>query len=427
MTSLFFMWGFITVLVDALIPRLKDVFELTFLQAGLVQFAWFAAYGLLSIPGGNLISRIGYQRGILVGLATAGVGCLLFYPAAATRLYPLFLLALFVVAGGITVLQVAANPYISVLGPEESASARLNLSQAFNSFGTTLAPMVAASFLLGDQILSADAIQALSDADRLAYYANEASAVQVPFVLLALAFFVLAVAAGLVSLPKILGETPDSAASYGAVFQNKKLLFGAVGIFVYVGAEVALGSYMVNYGLSLDIVDEIKSSALLGGMAGLAASIGGKDLAVLDAKGVLGALLTLYWGGAMLGRFVGFVLMQRFSASKLLAVAALLAMSFIGMSIASVGVTALLLTLAVGFCNSIMFPTIFTLAIEDLGEAKPQGSGVLCTAIVGGAFIPPAMGALVDSMGFGWAFVLPMICYAYIAWYSGRLVPAAAG
>lgn len=424
-TSLFFMWGFITVLVDALIPRLKDVFELTFLQAGLVQFAWFAAYGLLSIPGGNLISRIGYQRGILVGLATAGLGCLLFYPAAATRLYPLFLLALFVVAGGITVLQVAANPYISVLGPEDSASARLNLSQAFNSFGTTLAPMVAASFLLGDQILSADAILELSDADRLAYYANEASAVQVPFVLLALAFFVLAVAVGLVSLPKILGETTDSAASYGAAFQNKKLVFGAVGIFVYVGAEVALGSYMVNYGLSLDIVDEIKSSALLGGMAGLAASIGGKDLAVLDAKGVLGALLTFYWGGAMLGRFVGFVLMQRIAASKLLAVAALLAMSFIGMSIASVGVTALLLTLAVGFCNSIMFPTMFTLAIEDLGVAKPQGSGVLCTAIVGGAFIPPAMGALVDSLGFSWAFVLPMACYAYIAWYSGRLVPAA--
>ena len=147
-TSLFFMWGFITVLVDALIPRLKEVFELTFLQAGLVQFAWFAAYGLLSIPGGNLISRIGYQRGILVGLATAGLGCLLFFPAASTRLYPLFLLALFVVAGGITILQVAANPYISVLGPEESASSRLNLSQAFNSFGTTLAPVVAASFLL---------------------------------------------------------------------------------------------------------------------------------------------------------------------------------------------------------------------------------------------------------------------------------------
>ena len=173
-TSLFFMWGFITVLVDALIPRLKEVFELTFLQAGLVQFAWFAAYGVLSIPGGNLISKIGYQRGILVGLATAGMGCLLFYTAAATRMYPLFLLALFVVAGGITILQVAANPYISVLGPDESASARLNLSQAFNSFGTTIAPVVAASFLLGDQILGSEEIGALASADRLAYYQSEA-------------------------------------------------------------------------------------------------------------------------------------------------------------------------------------------------------------------------------------------------------------
>ena len=205
-TSLFFMWGFITVLVDALIPRLKDVFELTFLQAGLVQFAWFAAYGLLSIPGGNLISKIGYQRGILVGLATAGLGCLLFYPAAATRMYPLFLLALFVVAGGITVLQVAANPYISVLGPEESASARLNLSQAFNSFGTTIAPVVAASFLLGDQILTGEAIDALAESERQAYFAAEASAVQVPFVLLALAFFLLAGVVGGIRLPKILGD-----------------------------------------------------------------------------------------------------------------------------------------------------------------------------------------------------------------------------
>ena len=191
-TSLFFMWGFITVLVDALIPRLKEVFELTFLQAGLVQFAWFAAYGLLSIPGGNLISRIGYQRGILVGLAAAGLGCLLFYPAASTRLYPLFLLALFVVAGGITILQVAANPYISVLGAVESASSRLNLSQAFNSFGTTLAPVIAASFLLGDQILDSSAIEALSESDRMSYYATEAAAVQGPFVALALAFFALA-------------------------------------------------------------------------------------------------------------------------------------------------------------------------------------------------------------------------------------------
>ena len=219
-TSLFFMWGFITVLVDALIPRLKEVFELTFWQAGLVQFAWFAAYGLLSIPGGNLISKIGYQRGILVGLATAGVGCLLFYPAATTRLYVLFLLALFVVAGGITILQVAANPYISVLGPEQSASARLNLSQAFNSFGTTLAPVVAASFLLGDQILSSEAIQALSETDRLTYYAREASAVQEPFVVLAFAFFALAGVAVWLKLgpaPRLADETEARIAAEEAV------------------------------------------------------------------------------------------------------------------------------------------------------------------------------------------------------------------
>ena len=422
-TSLFFMWGFITVLVDALIPRLKEVFELTFLQAGLVQFAWFAAYGILSIPGGNLIARIGYQRGILVGLATAGLGCLLFYPAAATRMYPLFLLALFVVAGGITLLQVAANPYISVLGPEESASARLNLSQAFNSFGTTLAPLVAASFLLGDQILSSDAIQALTESERLAYYAGEASAVQVPFVWLALAFFALAGVVGVIALPRILGEGPEAGASYARVLVNKKLLFGALGIFVYVGAEVALGSYMVNYGLSLDIVDDIKTSGLLGGMAGIAAFIKGVDVSGLDAKGILGALLTFYWGGAMIGRFAGSALMQHVAPSTLLAGAAASALTLIGFSIATSGVTALLLMLAVGFCNSIMFPTIFTLAIEDLGDGKPQGSGVLCTAIVGGAFVPPAVGALVDSSGFALAFVLPMLCYLYIAWYSGRLVP----
>ena len=423
-TSLFFMWGFITVLVDALIPRLKEVFELTFLQAGLVQFAWFAAYGLLSIPGGNLIARMGYQRGILVGLATAGLGCLLFYPAAATRMYPLFLLALFVVAGGITILQVAANPYISVLGPEESASARLNLAQAFNSFGTTLAPVVAASFLLGDQILSSEAIRALSEADRLAYYASEASAVQVPFVVLALGFFALAGVVGAITLPKILGGDSQTTTTYGQVLQNKKLLFGALGIFVYVGAEVALGSYMVNYGLSLDIVEEVKTSRLLGGMAGIAAFIKGMDVSGLDAKGILGALLTFYWGGAMLGRFAGSALMQRIRPVKLLVGAAFVALGLIGLSMLSQGVAALLLVLAVGFFNSIMFPTIFTLAIEDLEEGKPQGSGVLCTAIVGGAFIPPAMGALVDSAGFGVAFVLPMACYLYIAWYAGRLVPS---
>ena len=229
---------------------------------------------------------------------------------------------------------------------------------------------------------------------------------------------------GAITLPKILGGDSQTTTTYGQVLQNKKLLFGALGIFVYVGAEVALGSYMVNYGLSLDIVEEVKTSRLLGGMAGIAAFIKGMDVSGLDAKGILGALLTFYWGGAMLGRFAGSALMQRIRPVKLLVGAAFVALGLIGLSMLSQGVAALLLVLAVGFFNSIMFPTIFTLAIEDLGEGKPQGSGVLCTAIVGGAFIPPAMGALVDSAGFGVAFVLPMACYLYIAWYAGRLVPS---
>ena len=195
---------------------------------------------------------------------------------------------------------------------------------------------------------------------------------------------------------------------------------------MYVGAEVALGSYMVSYGLSLDILEDIQSSEVLGAMAGVAAFIKGIDVSGLDAKGVLGALLTFYWGGAMLGRFAGSGLMGWVSPSRLLAAAGLCAVVLIGVSISWSGVPALLSLLGVGFFNSIMFPTIFTLAIEDLGEGKPQGSGLLCTAIVGGAFIPPAVGALVDGASFEVAFLLPLVCYAYIAWYAGRLVPHSA-
>ena len=423
-TSLFFMWGFITVLVDALIPRLKEVFELTFLQAGLVQFAWFAAYGLLSIPGGNLIARIGYQRGILVGLATAGLGCLLFYPAAATRMYPLFLLALFVVAGGITILQVAANPYISVLGPEEGASSRLNLAQAFNSLGTTIAPIISATYLLSDTVKSGAEQAAMAPDTLEAYRSAEAGAVQVPFVLLALAFLLLAGIIWRIALPRILEGQGSSERSLSDVFSNGRLRAGALGIFVYVGAEVALGSYMVNYGLNLNVHELMQSSPLLERMAGLAAAIKGQSVAEMDPKGKLGVLLTFYWGGAMVGRFIGAVLMQKVRPGLMLGLFATLAMAMVISSACTTGLAALLLLLGVGLCNSIMFPTIFTLGIEQLGDAKPQGSGILCTAIVGGAVIPPAFGALVDASGFGLALLLPAVCYAYIAGFgfrSGRM------
>lgn len=415
------MWGFITVLVDALIPRLKDVFELTYLQAGLVQFAWFTAYGIISIPGGRLIKRLGYKNGILIGLSLAAIGCLMFYPAASTRVFGLFLLALFVVASGITVLQVAANPYISVLGPEEGASSRLNLAQAFNSLGTTIAPVISATYLLSDTVMSGAEQSALSAEALEAYRSAEAGAVQVPFVMLALAFLLLALVIGKIALPRILEDNEDSEQPLSAVLSNSRLMAGAVGIFVYVGAEVALGSYMVNYGLSLNVHELMQSSPLLERMAGLAASIKGQSVMDMDPKGKLGVLLTFYWGGAMVGRFMGAALMQKVKPGLLLGIFATLAMVMVVASSSASGLAALLMLLAVGLFNSIMFPTIFTLGIEQLGGAKPQGSGILCTAIVGGAVIPPAFGALVDASGFGLALMLVALCYAYIAGFGYRI------
>lgn len=419
-TTLFFMWGFITVLVDALVPRLKDVFELNLLQAGLVQFAWFAAYGLLSIPGGNMIERIGYKRGILVGLGLAALGCLLFYPAAETRVYELFLLALFVVAGGITILQVAANPYISVLGSADGASSRLNLAQAFNSLGTTIAPILAASFLLSDQIFTAEQQAQMSPEGLDAYRMAEASAVQGPFIALAMGFLLLAVLIAASQLPKILGGNMHGGVA--KAWANRTLKFGAIAIFVYVGAEVAIGSYMVGYGLELGVDDAIRTTPWLASMAGIAASISGKSLAGMDAKGLIGALLTFYWGGAMIGRFIGSVLMQKMKPNRLLGLFALAASGLIVLSMLSQGVTALLALIGVGLFNSIMFPTIFTLSISELGELKPLGSGVLCTAIVGGAFIPPAMGALADGFGFAVALTLPVLCYLFIQYFANQVV-----
>lgn len=420
-TSLFFMWGFITVIVDAFIPRLKAVFELSYLQAGLVQLAWFSAYFLLSIPGGMMIRRVGYKRGIIIGLATAAAGCLLFYPAAGNRVFAFFLIALFVVAAGITVLQVAANPYISVLGKPERASSRLNLAQAFNSLGTTIAPIISATFLLGDKILSSDEQGALDAAALEAYHASEASAVQGPFLALAAGFLALAGLIAAVKLPKILSDVAEEKTAfsgYGRVLKDKRLLYGAIGIFVYVGAEVALSSYMVNYGLHLGMEDKVTTNPVLRVLAELAAFIKGAELADMAPTGIIGVLLALYWGGAMLGRFIGSVLMQRMPAHRLLAIFGGVAAALVLLSIATDGTTAFVAVLGVGLFNSIMFPTIFSLGISRLGSDTPYGSGVLCTAIVGGAVIPPALGFMVDSFGWGAAFVLPILCYIYIAWYA---------
>jgi FHS family L-fucose permease-like MFS transporter len=414
LTSLFFMWGLITVLVDSLIPRLREVFELTYFQAGLVQFAFFIAYGLVSIPAGSLLHRIGYKQGIIIGLCIMGLGCLLFLPAASMRLYGLFLLAYFILASGMTVLQVAANPYVTVLGPPETASSRLNLSQAFNSLGTTIAPALGAIFILSDNIYSADEIASLDAAQQTSYLAGEASAVQLPFLILASMLFVLAAIVLFNHLPKFLNTASHS--SYGEVLKDRKLLLGALGIFVYVGAEVAIGSYLVSYFIDMNLADAIRNSNT---MAWITSQIQPGELAEVDDNGIVASFVMFYWGGAMIGRFVGFYLPRIYQPSRVLGLFAILAIVSILLSMLSTGFLSLWSILAVGLFNSIMFPTIFSIAIEDLDDLKPQGSGILCTAIAGGAFIPPLYGFFTDVAGFKTAFILLLFCYFYI-WFYGK-------
>ena len=414
-TSLFFIWGFITVMVDALVPRLKAVFELSYFEAALVQFAFFTAYLLVSIPSGYLIARIGYKRGVVVGLLAMGAGCLIFVPAAGMRIYALFLLAMFVLAGGITVLQVAANPYVAALGPARTASSRLNLAQAFNSLGTTIAPLVGAAFILGNTVLTSDQIGAMGEAERLTYFAAEAGTVQTPFIVLAVVLVVLAVGFSLFKLPRILETAEHMSGSYRGALSSGPLMWGALGIFVYVGAEVAIGSYLVNYFLALDVVALVAQHAWLSGLAGF---LSGGDYTTFNVERLAGTFVTLYWGGAMVGRFVGSALLRVVSPGLLLAAFSGAAIALIALSVSASGALAMVAILAVGLCNSIQFATIFTLAVDGLGENTAQGSGILCTAIVGGAVIPPLYGALADAVGVQLAFLLLTACYGYIATYG---------
>lgn len=414
-TSLFFLWGFITVLVDALIPRLRAVFELSYFEAGLVQFAFFAAYLVVSIPSGFLIARIGYKRGVIVGLITMGAGCLLFYPAAGLRMFGVFLAALFVLASGITTLQVAANPYVAALGPPQGAPSRLNLAQAFNSLGTTLAPLVAAVFILGSTVSSSTQIAAMSGVERAAYYAAEASAVQAPFLVLALVLLVLAGAFAMFNLPKILETDGHRHGSYRQALRFPHLALGALAIFVYVGAEVAIGSYLVNYFLALDIEALVAGSPIV---RGVAETLAGRELSELNPARLAGTFVFFYWGGAMVGRFIGAGLLRFVRPGRLLAVFGCAAMALLVVTMAASGMVALWSVLAVGLFNSIMFPTIFTLAIRGTGEHTAQASGILCTAIVGGAVIPPLYGALADVVGLHMAFLVPIVCYLYIVYYG---------
>ena len=418
LTTLFFLWGFITVLVDSLVPRLRELFTLTYAQAIMVQFAFFGAYFVISVPASYILSKIGYKKGIILGLLTLASGCLLFYPAASYRVFGIFMLAYFIVATGITILQVAANPFVSVLGSEKGASSRLNLSQAFNSLGTAIAPAVGALFILSDRVKSTEEIETLSETAKEAYFATEASAVQKPF--LGLAIFVVAIAIIFLfaKLPKLISETSEG--SYSEAFKQKNLMLGVLGIFFYVGAEVSIGSFLVNYFEQMNLAQQIRENSVLMHIAESVSQIFNKPLEGADNKALLGIFVVFYWSGAMVGRFIGSYLTKIMKPGKVLGVFATSAIILVIISISTEGLVSMWSILAVGLFNSIMFPTIFTLAIDGIGELKPKGSGLLCMAIVGGAIIPLLCGTLIDNIGFKLAFLAITICYGYILWYGYR-------
>jgi FHS family L-fucose permease-like MFS transporter len=393
-TVLFFMWGFLTCLNDILIPHLKSIFSLNYGQALLVQFAFFSSYFIFALPSGKLVEWRGYKQTMVIGLMIMAVGALLFLPAAATASFPLFLTALVVLAAGITGLQVSANPYVTNLGPQATAASRLNLAQAFNSFGTFIAPFFGGALILGAIQATPEQLKSFSTSALQTYREQQASSVRLPYLGITVTLIALAVAIALVKLPPTdftrdfrPGELQTSAR--GSVWTHPYLLMGALGIFVYVGAEVSIGSFLINYfGLPQ-----------VGGLSQKTAA----------------NLVPLYWGGAMVGRFIGSGVLRLVSAGKALAGAAFIACCLVVTTMMSTGHLAIGSVLLVGLFNSIMFPTIFTLGLAHLGELTSKGSSLMVAAIVGGALIPLAEGHLADRIGVQHAFIIPTICYIYIA------------
>lgn len=395
--ALFFIFGGITSLNDVIIPKLKELFTLSYMQAMLVQTAFFAAYAIISIPATAVVKRVGYMRGAALGLVTMMAGCLLFIPASASATFGVFLFALFVLASGVTIVQVVANPLISLLGPARTASSRLTFAQAFNSLGTTLFPYVGTIVILGS--LATVTAASLSGAELQAYRIAETEAVKRAYIGLAGALLLIALAVW-VNRNKLKGERHGEGSVLASfdLMRRPRFAFGAICIFLYVGAEVAIGSLIVNY-------------LMQAGVLGLGEQAAGK-------------MIPLYWGGALIGRFIGSALLRVFSPGKLLAFNAIAAIALLALSTHTTGALSGYSYLAIGLMNSIMFPTIFSLACEGLGERSADGSGVICVMIVGGAVIPPLTGHLADISGhLATAMLLPAACYAIIAafgWYARK-------
>lgn len=390
--ALFFIFGGITSLNDIIIPKLKDLFTLSYGQAMLVQSAFFAAYFLISIPGAILVKKVGYMRGAAFGLLTMMAGCLLFIPASASATFSVFLIALFVLAAGITVVQVVANPLISLLGPAQTTGSRLTFAQAFNSLGTTVFPYVGSLLILGS--LAQVDPATLKGAALAAHRVAETRVVVHTYIGLAIALLIVA---GVVwwQRNRLKGEHHDSGSALAGftLLRRPRFALGTITLFLYVGAEVAIGSLIVNYLEQQHVLSMSEQAA--------------------------GKLIPLYWGGALIGRFIGSAVLRLTSPGKVLACNALGAIVLLVISANSTGALAAYSLLAVGLMNSIMFPTIFSLACEGLGDKAADGSGVICMAIVGGAIIPPITGHLADATAsLSIALGLPVLCYAVILAYG---------
>ena len=392
-TTLFFMWGFLTCLNDILVPHLRSIFDLSYTRVMLVQFAFFSAYFLFSLPWARFVNRIGHQRTMVVGLLTMACGAFLFLPAASAASFPLFLTALLILAAGVTALQVAANPYVDLLGKSETASSRLDLTQAFNSLGTTIAPKIGGLFILGAAPAAIEQLRTLTPQALQGYRVQQAASVKMPYAVIGIALILLAILIRSTKLPRIeAGVSRAGGESDDSIWRHRNLVLGAVGIFSYVGAEVSVGSFLVNY-FSLP-------------------EIGG-----FTARTAAG-FVSLYWGGAMIGRFLGVPLLRRFKPEHLLGLCAIVAATLVTASMIVGGHTAMWSILCVGLFNSIMFPTIFSLGVAELGPLTGTGSGLLNMAIVGGAIVPVAQGVIADHVGIHHGFILPVICYLYILFYA---------
>jgi MFS transporter, FHS family, L-fucose permease len=407
-TTLFFMWGSLTALNDVLIPHFQHVFKLNLAFSMLVQTAFFSAYFAFSIPSAKVIDWIGYQKSMVVGLVTMGAGAFIFVPAAKVPSFGLFLAALIVLAAGITLLQVAANPYVTVLGKPQTASSRLNLTQAFNSLGTVVAPWVGAHLILRGAAAASESP------------VEQAASVIKPYVGLGIALVVLGVIIHAVKLPKIehaahhVGEKVND-----SIWKHPNLIYGAIAIFVYVGAEVAIGSSIANY-LALDKIGRFVST---GAMPDAAARY--QSALVIAAK-----YISVYWLGAMIGRFIGSAILQKVKTGYLLALCAVMAALLVTISVFTSGHVAMWTILAVGLFNSIMFPSIFTLGVAELGPLTGDGSGIMIMAIVGGAIIPWIVGKIADTInvksyegaifgeGIQYALLLAAACYLYILFFA---------